>query len=290
MADATRSRRRRLLLAPGLTWISLLYVVPGLLIVVYSFLTPQLGGGVTWDPTLDAYRELFSSNPRAAFYNNYLTVFIRSVAWAAIATVVCAVLALPLAVFIAARRSTVAKTALIVAVMIPFWTSMLVRTYAIRFLLANTGPVNELLQTLGLEPQTFLNTRFAVLLGLVYTALPFMILPLYAAVERSDRAQLEAGRDLGATPVQVFVKVFVPMVRPGLTVGATMVFVLSVSQYIVPALLGGSKTNMIANFLDLQFGEAFDWPLGAAIATLFSLVTILALYVAFGRNDEADLL
>ena len=347
VTTAGRQRRRvAALLAPGLAWITLAYVVPGALIVVYSLLTPKLGGGVIWELTGEAWREITAKGRRsdaglrtlgsaavravvtaglaavplsagarylrrstrgalvaaagvgvlaginhlAGAYNNYTAVFARSVVWSVWATALCIALALPLAVFISSRRSRIAKNALLVAVMIPFWTSMLVRTFAIRFILSNTGPLNNAIESLGLDRQVFLNTRFAVLLGLVYTALPFMVLPLYAAIERSDRAQVEAARDLGAKPPQVFADVFVPLIRPGLAVGSTMVFVLSVSQYLVPTLLGGGKTNMIANLLDLQFGEAFNWPLGAAVATVFSLVTILSLYFVVGRRDGAELL
>lgn len=345
-ASAPTGRRVTPLLTPGLLWISVAYVVPGLLIVVYSFLTPKLGGGVVWEATLDSWDQIVAKSRRstagwgtvgsavlrglaaataasipiaaasyylgrrlsrslafstllgglvavnhlASAYNNYTAVFARSVVWSVLATIFCVGLALPLAVFISSRNSTVTKNALLVAVMIPFWTSMLVRTYAIRFLLANTGPVNNFLETLGLDRVVFLNTRFAVVLGLVYTALPFMILPLYAATERVDRAQMEAARDLGARPPQVFADVFVPMVKPGLVVGSVMVFVLSVSQYLVPTLLGGGKTNMIANLLELQFGEAFNWPLGAAIAALFSVVTLAGLYTTVGRRDQEQLL
>ncbi len=348
VTSVRRQRRRRIaaLLAPGLAWITLAYVVPGTLIVVYSLLTPKLGGGVIWDLTGDAWSQIVSKGRRseagwgtlgaaavrgigvaavaalplaacarylrrsargalaaaaavgalagvyhlAGAYNNYTTLFARSVVWSLWATALCVGLALPLAVFISSRRSRITKNALLVAVMIPFWTSMLVRTFAIRFVLSNTGPVNNAIESLGLDRIVFLNTRFAVMLGLVYTALPFMVLPLYAAIERSDRAQMEAARDLGAKPPQVFVDVFVPLIRPGLTVGSVMVFVVSVSQYLVPTLLGGGKTNMIANLLELQFAEAFNWPRGAAVATLFSLITILSLYFVVGRRDGADLL
>lgn len=345
--SAQRQRRRIAgLLSPGLTWITLLYVVPGILIIIYSMLTPKLGGGVIWEFNGDAWTEIFSKGRRseigwgtlgsalllgaivaavaalpvagcarylrrssrgaliataaigvlvalnhlASEYNNYTAVFSRSVIWSLWATVICIGLALPLATYISSRRSPIVKNALLVAVMIPFWTSMLVRTFAIRFILSNTGPLNNLLESLGFERQFFLNTRFAVILGLVYTALPFMVLPLYAAIERADRSQIEAGRDLGAKPAQVFFDVFVPLIRPGLWVGSTMVFVLSVGQYLVPTLLGGGKVNMIANLLELQFRGAFNWPLGAAIGTLFSIVTIVSLYLVLGRKDRVELL
>lgn len=286
-----RDRRRvSILLAPGAAWIVAIYVIPSLLIVLYSFLTPKIGGGVQWLFTLDSYRELLGGEARAVYYNHYLTLLIRSTVWAAITTIVCLALALPLAIFISRRRSPITKNALLVAVIIPFWTSMLVRTYAVRFLLANTGPLNGFLESMGLERQIFLNTVFAVLLGLVYTALPFMVLPLYAAAERVDHALLEAGRDLGASPRTVFRTVYLPQIRAGVTVGCVMVFVLSVSQYLVPTLLGGGKANMIANLLELQFGESFNWPLGAGIAVFFGALTLLGLWFVVGRRKEMDFL
>lgn len=331
---------------PGISWITVVYVLPGILVVIYSFLTPRLGGGVIWDFSLDAWSDIASKGGRSAFgwstigsalvrggaaaalgwvfgfawlryaggsvripqlaavgmggfwalnhlasaYNNFSAVFARSVVWSIWATLLCFALALPLAVFIGSRQSPIAKNALLVAVMIPFWTSMLVRTYAIRFLFANTGPLNNWIESMGFDRQLFLNTRFAVVFGLVYTALPFMILPLYAAIVQCDRAQLEAARDLGAKPLQVFTQVFVPMVRAGIVVGSTMVFVLSVSQYLVPTLLGGGKTNMLANLLELQFGESFNWPLGAALAVVFSAFSIVSLRLIASRDDTAGLL
>ncbi len=271
-------------------WIGATYVLPGLLILVYSFLLPRLGGGIEWSFSLDVYRNLLSSQPRAAFYNNYATVLVRSAVWAGLATAICLVLSLPVAVFIHLRRSSAAKYALLIAVMIPFWTSMLVRTYAVRYLLANTGPVNEAIRALGFDTVVFLNTRMAVVFGLVYTALPFMILPLYASIVRLDPSLLEAGRDLGAKPTQNFRRVFLPLISAGVVVGSTLVFVLSVSQFIVPTLLGGGKVNMIANLIELQFGEAFNWPLGSGIAVLFSALTLLGLWVVSGRREEAGLL
>lgn len=276
-------------MTPGALWISATYVVPGVLILVYSFLSPRLGGGVEWRFSLDAYRDLLSPQERASFYNNHVTVLVRSITWAAVATALCFVLSLPVAVFIHTRRSAAGRYALLVAVMIPFWTSMLVRTYALRYLLANTGPINEFIRGMGWETVVFLNTRMAVVLGLVYTALPFMILPLYASIARLDPRLLEAGRDLGAGPVQNFGRVFLPLISAGVVVGSTLVFVLSVSQFIVPTLLGGGKVNMIANLIELQFGESFNWPLGAGIAVFFSLLTLLGLWVVTGRREEAGL-
>jgi spermidine/putrescine transport system permease protein len=347
VTDGTASARTGLRLAlPATSWITVAYLLPGVLVVIYSVLSPRVGGGVIWELDSSAWSTLVSKGSRSEFglstlggaalrgtiaaalawglghawlryaggshrlpvlagawtgglwaanhlasaYNNFTAVFARSVVWSVWATVLCLVLALPLAVFIASRKNPIVKNALLVAVMIPFWTSMLVRTYAIRFLLANTGPLNDWLESLGFGRQVFLNTRFAVVLGLVYTALPFMILPLYAAVERSDLAQLEAARDLGAKPAQVFTQVFAPMISAGIVVGSTMVFVMSVSQYLVPTLLGGGKTNMVANLLELQFGESFNWPLGAALAVVFSALSIASLRLIARRGENGGLL
>jgi spermidine/putrescine transport system permease protein len=283
-------RRAALLVAPGTAWITLTYVVPGLLILVYSFLSPRQGGGVRWEFSLDTYRTLLASDARATFYNNYVTVLLRSVIWAAITTATCFALSLPVAVFIHQRRSAFAKYGLLVAVMIPFWTSMLVRTYALRFLLSNNGVVNQAIEALGGEALIFLNTPKAVILGLVYTALPFMILPLYASVARVDPHLLEAGRDLGAGPVHTFIRVFLPLIRAGTVAGGLMVFVLSVSQFIVPTLLGGGKVNMVANLIELQFGEAFNWPLGAGLAIAFSALTLVTVWLVRRRAAEVELL
>ncbi len=283
-------RRAALLVTPGAGWIAVHYLLPAGLIAVYSLLSPRTGGGVEWRFSLDVYRALLARVEGATFYNNYLTVLVRSVAWSAVAPAICFVLALPVAVFIHARSTSAARYALLVAVMIPFWTSMLVRTYAIRFLLAITGPINEVLRILGREPVLFLNTRGAVILGLVYTSLPFMILPLYAAVARVDPRLLEAARDLGAGAVDTFRRVFLPQVSGGIVVGSVLVFVLSVSQFLVPTLLGGGKVNMVANLIELQFGEAFNWPLGSGLAIAFSVLTFLGLWLVTRRFEEAEVL
>ena len=282
-------RRAALLMGPGTALITLTYVIPGLLILLYSFLSPKLGGGVRWDFSLDTYRALVAPDVRAALYNDYVTVLVRSVVWAGIATGVCLALALPVAVFIHARRSTTARYALLVAIMIPFWTSMLVRTYALRSLLSTTGVLNGVIERLFGDTIIFLSTPKAVILGLIYTALPFMILPVYAAVARVDPHLLEAGRDLGANPAQTFRRVFLPSIRAGTVTGCVLVFVLSVSQFIVPALLGGGKINMIANLIELQFGESFNWPLGAGLAIFFSALTLLGLRVVGRRTQEVEL-
>jgi spermidine/putrescine transport system permease protein len=268
----------------------MLFLVPLFLILIYSFLSAQQGGGVLWEWTLDHYREVLAPDARASTYNVYVSVTIRSLVLAAVTTFITLVLALPLAVFISRQRLQATKNLLLVGVMIAFWTSQLVRTYALRFLLANTGPLNSILENIGIGRQVFLNTTFAVLLGLVYTTLPFMILPLYAAVERVDSTLLEASRDLGANRRTVFFTVFIPLIQPGIVVGSVMVFVLGVGEYLVPTLLGGGKVAMIANMLELEFGSAGNWPLGSAIAIFYVLLVLGGLRLIVGRDDRQALI
>ena len=288
MKTIEQREQRRLfgLRAPAVFLITALYLLPLVLIVAYSFLESGPAGSVQWVPSLDAYKELLSPDPRASLYNGYATLLVRSSWWAGLATLVTLALSLPLATFIAGRRSTLAKNVLLVAVVVPFWTSMLVRIYAVRFLLANSGPVNGWLEAIGFERRVFLNTSGIVFAGLVYTALPFMVLPLYAAIERADRNVLNAARDLGANPVQVFFTAFVPLVRTGILAGCILVFVLSVSQYLVPTLLGGGKANMIANVIENQFNESQNWPLGSAIAVLLVVFSLIGTWWSVRFEEE----
>lgn len=289
MATLERREQRRLfgLRTPAVALITAFYLLPLTLIIVYSFLESGNAGGVRSQLSLDSYRELLRADPRASLYNGYVTLLVRSVWWSALATLVTLALSLPLATFIAGRRSTLTKNALLVAVIIPFWTSMLVRIYAVRFLLANSGPVNGWLEALGFESRVFLNSSGIVFAGLVYTALPFMVLPLYAAIERSDRNVLNAARDLGANPIRVFFTAFVPLVRVGILAGSMLVFVLSVSQYLVPTLLGGGKANMIANVIENQFNESQNWPLGSAIAVLLVVISLIGTWWSVRFEQDA---
>lgn len=290
MNTVEHREQRRLfgLRAPAVVLVVALYLLPLVLILAYSFLESGRAGSVQWVPSLDAYRELLRPDPRASTYNGYVTLLVRSSWWAVLATLVTLALSLPLATFIAGRRSTLAKNALLVAVVIPFWTSMLVRIYAVRFLLANGGPVNGWLEALGLERRVFLNTPGIVFAGLVYTALPFMVLPLYAAIERADRNVINAARDLGANPFQVFFTVFVPLVRAGVIAGCMLVFVLSVSQYLVPTLLGGGKANMIANVIENQFNESQNWPLGSAISVFLVVFSLIGTWWSVRFDEETN--
>jgi spermidine/putrescine transport system permease protein len=173
-------------------------------------------------------------------------------------------------------------------VILPFWTNFLVRIYAWKFILGNTGFINStILATLGLRPIPMINTPFAVIIGLVYGALPFMVLPLYASMEGFNYSYVEAAQDLGADYLRVFTRVFFPLTLPGVAAGSALVFVLAIGDFVVPVILGGGKVMMVANLLSLQFGQAFNWPFGAAIGTVFIVLLMMGIgYYIYSENRK----
>jgi spermidine/putrescine transport system permease protein len=204
------------------------------------------------------------------------------------ATALCLLLAFPAALFIS--RSTGHKNLYLQLVMLPFWTSFLVRTYAWLFLLRDTGLINTVLQTLGIihSPLPLLYNDGAVLLGLVYGYLPFMVLPIYATLERLDPALAEAAADLGARPLTTVFRVIVPLAKPGIVAGSLLVFIPGLGAYLTPDLLGGGRTVMVGNLVQNQFTTARDWPFGSAISiALMAIVTLLL--VLFLRREHESL-
>ena len=254
-----------------------LYVMPLMLIVLYSVLTKQLGGGVIWDFSLDAYHKLFQNDPDTLLLNNFMLVLLRTVAWGLLTVLVCLLIGYPLAFYIA-QQSPATRGLLIFLVIIPFWTNLLVRIYAWKFILSNNGLLNTLLQAFGLDRVSMINTPGAVILGLVYISLPFMVLPLYASIERFDYSYVEAAQDLGAGYFRTFMRVYFPLTMPGVVAGSLLVFIMAIGQYIVPVVLGGGKVMMLGNLLGLQFSQAFDWPFGSAIAVLFLFLMMAGIF------------
>jgi spermidine/putrescine transport system permease protein len=272
---------RNIFLAPSALVMLLLVAAPMAIVLYYSLLTRGVYGGVEWPLTLENWRRL--ADPL------YLHILARTAALAAAATALCLVLGFPLALFIS--RAGPRKNLYLYLVILPFWTSFLVRTYAWMFLLRETGVINAALMGLGLirEPLGMLYTPGAVLVGLVYGHLPFMVLPLYAALERMDRSLLEAAADLGARPWQAALRVLVPLAAPGIRAGSVLVFVPCLGAYLTPDLLGGSKTVMAGNLIQNQFTQARDWPFGSA-AALALMAIILTLLVAWVRREKEPLL
>jgi spermidine/putrescine transport system permease protein len=231
-------------------------------------------------------------NYAQAFDGLYLNLFVFSLWLALLTTLVTLLISFPVALFIA-RAPKRWRNLLIFLVMVPFWTNFLVRTYALQFLMRANGPINTALMGLGIisEPISILSTPVAVLIGLVYGELPFMILPLYASLEKFDWAMLEAAQDLGANTLRAFVRVMLPMTMPGVLAGSILVFVPSVGSYITVELMGGGKINMIGRVIASQFGVASNWPFGSAIALLLMVVVTVAALVYFrvGRGERMAL-
>lgn len=264
------------------TWLAqaLLFVAPLAIVCSYSFLTRGVYGGVEHPWTTESYQRLIDPL--------YLTILLRSFIMALAATALCLVFAFPAALFIS--RAPKHKNLYLQLVMLPFWTSFLVRTYAWMFLLRDTGLINTALRALGIihEPLPMLYTNGAVLLGLVYGYLPFMVLPIYATLERLDPSIPEAAADLGAGPLRTVFSVIVPLSKPGIIAGAVLVFIPCLGAFLTPDLLGGGRTVLVGNLVQNQFTTARDWPFGSAVSiSLMFLVTILVW--AFLRRESEQL-
>ena len=255
-------------------WVLMLatFFLPMAIIVVYSLLSRGGYGEIERPFTLENYTRLFDPL--------YGAIFARSVWIAAVATIFCLLLGFPLALFIA--RSGPRKNLWLTLVILPFWTSFLIRLYAWMFLLRDTGLINTLLHT---HLQMLYNNG-AVILGLVYGYLPFTVLPLYATLERLDPALLEAAADLGMTPFKTLFRVTIPLAMPGIRAAAILTFVPCIGTYLTSDLLGGSKTILIGNLVQNQFTTARDWPFGAAASLVLMAVALGMFFIAKRRGEE----
>lgn len=275
------NRLRSWFLAPSWAVMAGLFLAPLAIILAYSLLTRGTYGGIVRPWTVESYQRL--ADPI------YLEILWRSFWIAAVSTGLCLILGFPLALFIsrAGRR----KNLFLSLVMLPFWTSFLVRTYAWMFLLRDTGLINTVLEKIGVvrTPLPLLYNDGAVILGLVYGYLPFMVLPLYAALERLDPNLLEAAADLGARPWSTLTHVVIPLCAPGIRAGAILVFIPCLGAYLTPDLLGGGKSVMVGNLIQNQFTTARDWPFGSAVSLALMLI-VMALLMASVRCADEGLL
>ena len=271
------------LLGPGMLWLLLFFLIPLLIMAAYSVMPRGTYGGVQPGLTLEHYRRFFEPL--------YLAILRRTVIWSLGCTVVCLLLGYPVAYLVA--RAGRWRAVLLFLVVLPFWTSFLVRTFAMIFLLRDSGLVNTVLLRLGLieAPLTLLYTPFAVLLGLVYGFLPFMILPIYASLEKLDPTLLEAAETLGATPMARFRRITLPLSLPGVVAGCFLVFIPAMGSFLTSDLLGGAKELMIGNLIQNQFAAARNWPFGSAasfVVTALVLVAVAAyLRVRVRAADQA---
>ena len=282
----------RRLASPALVFVAFMVGGPMAVIVWYSFRTRGPGGvGVGDGLTVDAYERLVVTEDFAGnvgFDPTYLDVMWSSILLAAATMLVALVVGFPTAVWISNRPRHL-QPVLILAVTIPFWTSMLVRTYAWIVILRETGPLASAFDAVGIDAPQMLNTRGATLVGMAYTFLPFMILPIYAAAERFDHRTAEAGLDLGGTPAVVLRRIVWPSVRPGVVAGCLLVFIPAIGAFLQPELLGGGRSLMIANLIQQQFGASRNWPFGSALAILLLVVVGVVLVTARRAARGAEL-
>ncbi len=281
-ADARRAGWRAwLLLTPVVGWLVLFVVVPTAVLFVYSLCERDELGRVVFTFSLESYGRVFDTV--------YVRIFARSIGYAAFTTVACLIIGFPVA-YVIGRATEAWRQRLLLLVMVPFWTSFLIRTYAWITILKQEGLLNGLLQLVSLSAQPFdlLYTPFAVSIGLIYAYLPFMILPIYGSVEKIDGSVIEAAHDLGAGPWRVFSAVILPLSMPGIAAGTLLVFVPAIAMFAITDLLGGARVPLIGNVIQNQFLQARDWPFGAALGMVFMALFVVTywLLLRFGREEE----
>jgi spermidine/putrescine transport system permease protein len=252
-------------------WLCLLFVAPLVVTVIYAFAHSTFGGvrlGFTW------------SNFSQALSGFYLTIFLRTLRFAAIGSACCLVVATPVAYFLA-RKVKRFRPLLLTLLLVPFWTSFLIRTLAWQTLLAANGPIRDVLNALDLHhgDLNVLDTQTAVLIGIVYGYLPLMAMPLFVAFDRVPESRIEASKDLGAGRLQTFLRVTLPLARPGITTGILLTFVPMTGEYVIPALLGGNKGVLMGGLIADQYLESLNYPQGSAMAVLVLLVLGAAVFV-----------
>jgi len=287
------ARRRWMLLTPALVILIFAASGPLLITLVYSFLTAGDYGGVVWNFSTDGWFNVFAErdifDDTLGWSDAHLSIFWRSVKLSVMTTLACLFFGFPTAYFIATRPKK-QRDLWMLLIIIPFWTNILIRTFAVVELIRNEGTINTVLMWTGLidEPIQMLFTEFSIMVGMTYVYLPLMVLPLYASMERLDFSLVEAGYDLYATRLRVLRKVIIPLVKPGVIAGSILVFVPSLGAYVTPRVMGGGNQLMLGNLIELQFGQGRNWPLGAALSITLLVIVMVALmaYVRTAGNEE----
>ncbi len=281
-------RTRWYLSAPALIIILLAAVGPMAIVLVYSFLTPGPYGDVAWKFSAEGWfnvfveRDIFDNTLSLA--DAHVSILWRSIKLSLLTTVLTLLIGFPTAYFIA-TRSEKSRELWLFLITIPFWTNLLIRTFAILEVIRNEGLINTILLEAGIisAPLQILFTDTAIVTGMVYVYLPLMVLPLYASLEKLDFRLIEAGYDLYATPSRVLRKIIIPLVKPGMVAGSILVFIPALGAYVSPSILGGGKNMMLGNLIELQFGQGRNWPLGSALSITLMLIVMTAL-IAYVRN------
>lgn len=285
-AEREDVRRRWALLSPALVIIFFAAVGPLFIMLVYSFLQKGDYGGVRWAFSTDGWFSVFFQrdifDDTLSFADAHISILWRSVRLSLMTTLFTFLLGFPTAYFIATRPEK-SRDIWLFLITIPFWTNLLIRTFAMQEVIRNEGVINTALLWLGIvdQPIQIMYTDKAILFGMLYVYLPLMVLPLYASLEKLDFRLVEAAYDLYATRFQVLRRVIMPLVKPGIIAGSILVFIPSLGAYVTPRVLGGGKNLMLGNLIELQFGQGRNWPLGAALSmTLLALVMVALLIYA----------
>jgi spermidine/putrescine transport system permease protein len=285
MAEERKDVVTRLWLAtPALVIIFCAALGPLLVVLLYTFLTKGDYGGVKWIFSTEGWfsvffeRDIFDDTVTLA--DAHLSIFWRSVKLSLATTVLALLFGFPTAYFIA-TRSERTRDIWLFLVTIPFWTNLLIRTFAMMEVIRNEGIINTTLISLGIidTPIQIMFTDTAIMMGMVYVYLPLMVLPLYASMEKLDFRIVEAGYDLYATRLQVLWRIIIPLVKPGIIAGSILVFVPSLGAYVTPRVLGGGKNLMLGNLIELQFGQGRNWPLGSALSITLMVIVMVAMLV-----------
>ncbi len=269
------------MIGPVTIWLVVLIGIPLLYVIIMSFCSLDEWGNISYSFTLDNYKNLWDPN--------YVEIYIQSLQIALTTTLFCIILGYPFA-YVIARVTNKYKNLFYILVIIPFWTNSLIRVYGWRTLLGTSGWINNVLQAFGFiqEPLELLYTKEATIFGMIYCLFPFMILPLYTAIEKLDKTLLEASSDLGAKPVSTFFKVILPLTSGGIFSGSIMVFIPSLGYFFVADILGGGNSDVIGNLIERQFLSANNWPLGAALSIILIVITLIMVKIYQATGGDMD--
>ncbi len=269
---------RRMVITLTFTWLTIMVVVPHLLVLVTSFLTPDSQHLAIWPASLEGYQKVFQPI--------YFDVFLNSLWLSGVSTLICLLIGYPFA-FILSRQSPLTRNVLLVLMMLPFWTNSLIRTYAIKLILGKKGLINTALLGMGIidEPLNMLYTEFAVIFGLVYILLPFMVLPLISSFEKLSADYVEAAKDLSANALQRFWHIYLPLTSPGIVAGCLIVFLPAMGMFYVADILGGATNLLLGNVIKNQFLVVRDWPFGSAFSISLIVIMGLMLFAYYKANQ-----
>jgi spermidine/putrescine transport system permease protein len=269
------------MISPVTCWLIVLIALPLLYILIVSFCTTNEANNIVFQFTLKNYARMFDQT--------ILGIYTNSLIVSALTTIICVFIAYPFG-YIMASTTAFRKTLMMIFLMLPFWTNSLIRLYSWRVLLGSNGYINDFLIYIGIinEPIEMMFTRGAVILGMVYTLLPFMVLPIYAVIDKLDNSLIEASKDLGAGFWKTFRYITLPLTAPGIFAGAIMVFIPSLGYFFVSDLMGGGKNQIIGSIISRQFKEAYNWPFGAALSIMLIAITLIMIKLYTKSGGKLD--